>query len=257
MLCQRSCAAMQHMTVKFSTKNMVAAFAQPLVHGVAGGEVDAAGLLPTRGPRTCQRVVSSLHVDRSSREFFFFFPLIIFYYYYYYYYLLFLLSLQEPAGSAGAASSSAGMLVVESVVPGGPADGALEPGDVLVRLGGAVTTHFLPMDALLDAAVGRRVAVEVERGGAPLAFDVQAGPRRRACRVFACADCFVSAEASATTSIALASNALAGACMQRCFERRGTLCCPVHEHLLYATQTLSAPLCTGAGPACGHAGGDA
>ena len=32
------------------------------------------------------------------------------------------------------------MLVVESVVPGGPADGVLEPGDVLVRLQGQVRT---------------------------------------------------------------------------------------------------------------------
>jgi hypothetical protein len=29
------------------------------------------------------------------------------------------------------------MLVVESVVPGGPADGVLEPGDVLVRASGS------------------------------------------------------------------------------------------------------------------------
>ena len=32
------------------------------------------------------------------------------------------------------------MLVVESVVPGGPADGVLEPGDVLVRLQGQVSS---------------------------------------------------------------------------------------------------------------------
>ncbi|KAK9843749.1 hypothetical protein WJX81_004878 [Elliptochloris bilobata] len=77
------------------------------------------------------------------------------------------------SGGAGAASSSAGMLVVESVVPGGPACDALEPGDVLVRLQGAVTTHFLPMEALLDESVGRHVGVEVERGGVPLSFDIK------------------------------------------------------------------------------------
>lgn len=32
------------------------------------------------------------------------------------------------------------MLVVESVVPGGPADGVLEPGDVLIRLQGQVSS---------------------------------------------------------------------------------------------------------------------
>lgn len=45
-----------------------------------------------------------------------------------------------------------GMLVVESVVPGGPSDGVLEPGDVLVRLNGGIVTEFLSMEALLDDA---------------------------------------------------------------------------------------------------------
>ncbi len=37
-----------------------------------------------------------------------------------------------------------------------------------MRLDGAVVTHFLPLEAALDAAVGGSVAVEVERGGAPI-----------------------------------------------------------------------------------------
>ena len=57
------------------------------------------------------------------------------------------------------------MLVVESVVPGSPADGVLEPGDVLISLNGAITTHFLDMEALLDKHVGQTVDVVVERGG--------------------------------------------------------------------------------------------
>lgn len=36
------------------------------------------------------------------------------------------------AAAGGIREYSTGMLVVESVVPGGPADGVLEPGDVLV-----------------------------------------------------------------------------------------------------------------------------
>ena len=37
-----------------------------------------------------------------------------------------------------------------------------------VRLDGAVVTHFLTLEAALDVAVGGSVAVEVERGGAPV-----------------------------------------------------------------------------------------
>lgn len=65
------------------------------------------------------------------------------------------------------------MLVVDTVVPGGPADGLLEPGDVLVALEGHVVTHFQPMEALLDGRVGRPVAVEVERGGRLIRTSIQ------------------------------------------------------------------------------------
>jgi S1-C subfamily serine protease len=60
-----------------------------------------------------------------------------------------------------------GMLVVGEVVPRGPADGALQPGDVLVRVQGRLATDFLPLEAALDDAVGGEVELEVERGGAP------------------------------------------------------------------------------------------
>lgn len=70
------------------------------------------------------------------------------------------------------AARSMGLLVVESVVPGGPSDGLLEPGDVLVRLDGAFVSDFLPMEALLDDRVGGSVRVEVERGGRHVAADV-------------------------------------------------------------------------------------
>ncbi|PWA99685.1 peptidase S1C, Peptidase S1, PA clan, PDZ-like domain protein [Artemisia annua] len=61
-----------------------------------------------------------------------------------------------------------GMLVVDSVVPGGPAYKHLEPGDVLVRMNGEVITQFLKMETILDDGVGQNVELEFERGGVPL-----------------------------------------------------------------------------------------
>ncbi len=83
-----------------------------------------------------------------------------------------------PARSHGAPAISGahlhtvGMLVVESVVPRSPADGVIEPGDVLVRVDGQVVTHFLHLEELLDAAVGGTVALEVERGGVTVSASI-------------------------------------------------------------------------------------
>ncbi|XP_027077615.1 protease Do-like 7 [Coffea arabica] len=58
-----------------------------------------------------------------------------------------------------------GMLVVDSVVPGGPAHNFLEPGDVLVRMNGEVITQFLRMETLFDDSVNEKVELQIERGG--------------------------------------------------------------------------------------------
>jgi hypothetical protein len=58
-----------------------------------------------------------------------------------------------------------GMLVVEQVIPDSPADGKLEPGDILLRINGELVTEFVPLAAILDDNVGQDIAVELERGG--------------------------------------------------------------------------------------------
>ena len=69
--------------------------------------------------------------------------------------------------------SGTGMIVVAEVVPGGPADGILEPGDVVVRVGDASVGSFIDLEAVFDASVGERVALEVERGGEPVGIEVE------------------------------------------------------------------------------------
>ncbi|RID81233.1 hypothetical protein BRARA_A03830 [Brassica rapa] len=65
-----------------------------------------------------------------------------------------------------------GMLVVDSVVPNGPADKHLEPGDVLIRVNGTVLTQFLNLENLIDDGVGQIVELEIERGGQPITVSV-------------------------------------------------------------------------------------
>ena len=68
-----------------------------------------------------------------------------------------------------------GMIVVSKNVPGGPADGNLEPGDIIVRINGEFVSSFIPIEAILDDSVGETITLEVERGGEPVFVEVAVG----------------------------------------------------------------------------------
>jgi S1-C subfamily serine protease len=61
--------------------------------------------------------------------------------------------------------SKTGMLVVVEVQKGSPAEQTLEPGDILVKLNGELTTDFITLAEVLDAGIGKSVKLTVERGG--------------------------------------------------------------------------------------------
>ncbi|KAJ1912928.1 hypothetical protein IWQ60_009441, partial [Tieghemiomyces parasiticus] len=56
-----------------------------------------------------------------------------------------------------------GMLVVRSVLPKGPADQKLRPGDILVAVNDRPVTGFTPLFATVDDAVGRNITLTVCR----------------------------------------------------------------------------------------------
>ena len=74
------------------------------------------------------------------------------------------LGLQEKTEESARKSFPAltGMLVVNEVLPGGPADGTLQPGDVLVRVNGKMVSEFEPLEQVLDDSVGGAVDLELE-----------------------------------------------------------------------------------------------
>ncbi|KAK8327381.1 hypothetical protein V6Z11_A11G178500 [Gossypium hirsutum] len=78
----------------------------------------------------------------------------------------------EQMARHASAQGETGMLVVDSVVPGGPAHNHLEPGDVLVRVNREVITQFLRLETLLDDSVEQNIELEIERGGTPLSVQL-------------------------------------------------------------------------------------
>jgi S1-C subfamily serine protease len=65
-----------------------------------------------------------------------------------------------------------GMLVVSDVQPGSPAQGVLQPGDILVQLNGELVTTFEPLEKILDDAVGGSARLLLERGGTVRAHEL-------------------------------------------------------------------------------------
>ena len=74
-----------------------------------------------------------------------------------------------------AQRASTGMLVVDRVLPGSASDQVLQPGDVLLRLNGALITSFEPLEATLDDSVGAQVKLDLERGGKPFSVQLRVG----------------------------------------------------------------------------------
>jgi S1-C subfamily serine protease len=68
-----------------------------------------------------------------------------------------------------------GMLVVLNMINGGPADGLLEVGDILLSVNGAPLTEFVPLEAVLDDSVGQTTELELERNGRIISRTLEVG----------------------------------------------------------------------------------
>ena len=68
---------------------------------------------------------------------------------------------------------ASGLLVVDQVLPDGPADLWLQPGDVLLKVDGKVVSTFVPLDEVMDNSVGKSLSLDVLRGGKPMSVSLK------------------------------------------------------------------------------------
>ncbi|KAJ1984485.1 hypothetical protein H4R34_000632 [Dimargaris verticillata] len=65
-----------------------------------------------------------------------------------------------------------GMLVVRSVLPQGPADQKLRPGDIVVAVNDEPLTQFSSLFSIIDDAVGKNISLTICRGPQPYVIDL-------------------------------------------------------------------------------------
>ena len=87
------------------------------------------------------------------------------------------LGLQEQQEAAFRKNDpdSQGALVVQQLIPKGPADSALAPGDILYKLDGKLIGSFIPLEDFLDRHVNEAVNVTVLRGGNEVSTEITVG----------------------------------------------------------------------------------
>lgn len=67
------------------------------------------------------------------------------------------------------------ILAADIILPEGPADGKIEPGDVLIRVNGELLTQFIRLEEILDAHVGDKVTLTVQRNGEDVEVELMVG----------------------------------------------------------------------------------
>jgi serine protease Do len=89
-----------------------------------------------------------------------------------------------PVPDTGGGAAAPSGLLVTSLASGGPAERAvILIGDIIVRAAGSAAANLSELRQALAAHVGKRVALAVVRGGAPLELDAEVGewPGERRC----------------------------------------------------------------------------
>ena len=67
------------------------------------------------------------------------------------------------------------MLVAKTILPGGPADGKIKEGDVLLKINGELLTQFTRLDEILDSSVGQKITILIQRCGKDVVEQLNVG----------------------------------------------------------------------------------
>lgn len=81
----------------------------------------------------------------------------------------------ENQSASPSTITGTGMLVVNDVVPGGPAAGVLETGDVLLEVDGKTIDTFIPLEEIIDASVGKALSFKISRRGEEITRQINVG----------------------------------------------------------------------------------
>ncbi|KAF3272886.1 hypothetical protein TWF970_009907 [Orbilia oligospora] len=68
-----------------------------------------------------------------------------------------------------------GMLVAETVLPGGPGFKSIEEGDILIKINDELITKFVRLDDILDSNVGSNIKLLLQRGGRDIEVELGVG----------------------------------------------------------------------------------